>query len=79
VTERIRNTVVEIDFSVNGEHHELSVSIGGAAYTRAATFAELFRITDQQLYIAKNGGRNRIEMIGIPRVRSPTEMSSSLH
>jgi len=79
VAERIRKAVNDIDFKVNGEQYKLSVSIGGAACAHSATFANLFRLADEQLYIAKNGGRNRIEMICNSSQAALTAASASLH
>lgn len=59
VAERIRNTVFEMPFSPDGRSHRLSVSIGGASFDRSISFQDLFRLADQQLYAAKQSGRNR--------------------
>ncbi|MEQ1769738.1 MAG: GGDEF domain-containing protein [Devosia sp.] len=59
VAERIRNTVFEMSFTPGGTAHRLSVSVGGAAFDRSITFQDLFRLADQQLYAAKQAGRNR--------------------
>jgi len=59
VAERIRLAVSAIDFVPNGKPHPLSVSVGGAVYDRYLPFTELFRVADQQLYAAKQNGRNR--------------------
>jgi len=78
VAERIRKRINTLDFMVNGECRELSVSIGGAAFAGRMTFSDLFRIADERLYAAKNTGRDRIEMIWIPEqqfvVASPIGM-----
>ncbi len=58
VAERIRLAVAEIEFMPTGKRHTLSVSVGGAVYDRYLPFSELFRIADQQLYAAKQSGRN---------------------
>jgi diguanylate cyclase (GGDEF)-like protein len=58
--ERIRSSIAETDFQPAGGRALLSVSVGGAAFDKRLSFAELFRIADQQLYLAKNAGRNRV-------------------
>ena len=62
VAERIRRRIHALGFTADGVQHELSVSIGGAAFDRQTTFADLFRIADERLYVAKKAGRDRIEM-----------------
>jgi diguanylate cyclase len=65
VADRIRLAVSDIPFAPNGKSHALSVSVGGAVYDRYLPFAELFRIADQQLYAAKQNGRNCIAVSSI--------------
>ncbi|WP_375599606.1 GGDEF domain-containing protein [Devosia sp. Naph2] len=60
VAERIRLSVIVSCFAPDGKVHPLSVSIGGAAFVEATSFAELFRIADQRLYSAKQAGRNAV-------------------
>jgi len=63
--ERIRRSVNEAAFAPVGSQRTLSVSIGGAVFDQPATFSELFRIADQQLYGAKQTGRNRAGIINV--------------
>jgi diguanylate cyclase len=65
VAERIRETVNFAEFTPAGAPHHLSVSVGGAVFERQLPFAELFRLADQQLYVAKQAGRNRVEIAPI--------------
>ncbi|MHA6297104.1 GGDEF domain-containing protein [Devosia sp. CAU 1758] len=58
VADRIRLSVNTADFRPHGEIRQLSVSIGGAAFSETTSFAQLFRIADQRLYGAKHAGRN---------------------
>lgn len=60
VAERIRKTVSEVEFSADGERMPLSVSVGGAVFRGDVRYADLFHVADQQLYRAKQAGRNRI-------------------
>lgn len=66
VAERIRAKVEAVPFAPQGMPCTLSVSIGGATAGRRARFNELFRTADQQLYGAKDSGRNRIELVRMP-------------
>jgi diguanylate cyclase len=60
VAERIRDSVSHATFAPSGAPHQLSVSVGGAAFRRRLPFGDLFRLADQQLYAAKRAGRNRV-------------------
>jgi len=60
VAERIRHTVNTAKFTPAGSAHPLSVSVGGAVFDHELPFADLFRAADQQLYSAKQRGRNRV-------------------
>jgi len=65
VAERLRLAVHEARFAPDGKPHPLTVSVGGAVYDRHLPFTELFRLADQQLYAAKQNGRNRIAVASI--------------
>ncbi len=65
VAERLRLAVHEAEFLPQGRRHQLTVSVGGAAYDRYLPFAELFRLADQQLYAAKQNGRNCVAVTSI--------------
>jgi diguanylate cyclase (GGDEF)-like protein len=65
VAERIRKSVYETDFMPGDTRHRLSVSVGGAAFEKAIEFHDLFRFADQQLYAAKQAGRNRVSIAPI--------------
>jgi diguanylate cyclase len=62
VAERIRTAVASAAFEPNGKRADLSVSVGGAVFEQRLPFTELFRLADQQLYVAKNSGRNRVSV-----------------
>lgn len=65
VAERIRLAVSAAEFRPHGEQRQLSVSIGGAAFSQTTSFAQLFRIADQRLYGAKHAGRNTANVVEI--------------
>lgn len=79
VAERIRSMINTLDFTVNGECRELSVSIGGAAFVGRMTFSDLFRIADERLYAAKNTGRDRVEMTWVPEHQFAATFPSKMH
>lgn len=62
VAERVRLSINTAPFEPNGVPRPLSVSVGGAFYRRGLSFSEVFRIADQQLYAAKQSGRNRVSV-----------------
>lgn len=65
VAERIRLAVHRAEFAPDGKPHQLTVSVGGAVFDRHLPFTELFRIADQQLYAAKQNGRNCVSVSSI--------------
>jgi diguanylate cyclase (GGDEF)-like protein len=62
VAERIRQQIGQAPFSPQGERYRLSASIGGAVFDGAASFSEIYRLADQQLYAAKRSGRDRVDI-----------------
>lgn len=66
VAERMRRAVADTRFTPGGHMHALSISVGGAVFDAPSTFAELYRIADRFLYVAKEGGRNRVELSPLP-------------
>jgi diguanylate cyclase (GGDEF)-like protein len=70
VGERIRHAVNVIPFNPAGRPHRLSVSIGGAVFDRKLPLSDLLRIADQQLYVAKQNGRNRVSVSPIRHYES---------
>lgn len=65
VAERIRTAINQAEFrpeGLDGRPYHLSASIGVATFDSQATFSELYRVADQQLYSAKRAGRNRVEI-----------------
>ncbi|MBN9010905.1 MAG: GGDEF domain-containing protein, partial [Rhizobiales bacterium] len=66
VAERIRKTINEAEFDADGERTPLSVSVGGAIFRGDVSYADLFHVADQQLYRAKQAGRNRVVVARMP-------------
>lgn len=66
VAERIRLAVASARFRPGGVDCRLTVSVGGVAYAKAASFQHLYRIADQNLYAAKKDGRNRVRLASSP-------------
>lgn len=62
VAERIRQSIADAIFAPAGMPYRLSVSVGAAVFDRPLSFADLFRTADQQLYVAKRDGRNRVAL-----------------
>jgi diguanylate cyclase (GGDEF)-like protein len=61
VAERIRKTVAESDFPINGTSLKVTISLGVAFLEPGIrSLEDLIRIADERLYMAKNSGRNRV-------------------
>ncbi|WP_026671371.1 GGDEF domain-containing protein [Butyrivibrio sp. AD3002] len=58
--EDIRSQVEETSFREDGRDLKITVSIGAAAYRDGMTAEELVNLADERLYIAKEGGRNKV-------------------
>ncbi len=70
VGERLRHTVSVLRFIPGERPHRLSVSIGGAVFDRQLPLTDLLRVADQQLYVAKQNGRNRVSVSPIVHYES---------
>ncbi len=70
VGERIRHAVSVIPFMPQGKPHKLAVSVGGAVFDRRLPLSDLLRVADQQLYFAKQNGRNRVAISPIVHYES---------
>lgn len=62
IAENIRDAVADVAFIVSGARCALSVSIGGASFAGNSDFRALYRLADDQLYQAKNAGRDRVAL-----------------
>lgn len=61
LAERIRETVAATSFEMNGAHHGITVSIGGATRVEGIDDPEtLLKMADTALYAAKQDGRNKV-------------------
>jgi diguanylate cyclase len=70
IGERLRHAVSAVRFMPGDQPHRLSVSIGGAVFDRRLALSDLLRIADQQLYAAKQNGRNRVSISPIVHYES---------
>jgi two-component system cell cycle response regulator len=61
--ERVRSAVAATPISVDDHAHEVTVSVGYAAFpdSKVKTKDMLLKLADQAMYRAKNSGRNRID------------------
>jgi diguanylate cyclase (GGDEF)-like protein len=60
--ERLRSAIENLIFSYEGNSVSVTASIGVAEYQSGQTLNALINLADKQLYLAKNRGRNRVEM-----------------
>jgi diguanylate cyclase len=77
VAERVRRAVSEAEFLPDGVRWRLTVSVGAVVFTQPTNFSELFKIADERLYLAKEMGRNRVEIKHL--VPSHPEASLNIH
>jgi len=71
IAERVRLAVSNAEFAPQGTPHALSISVGGALFHQGLSFSDLFRVADQQLYAAKQNGRNRVSVSPVERLLAP--------
>lgn len=71
VAERVRQAVSDAKFAPHGTQHALTISVGGALFHQGLSFSDLFRVADQQLYAAKQNGRNRVSVSPVESLLTP--------
>ena len=60
--EQIRAGIAQHRFEIRGEPHVITASVGVASWGNGMqTSADLLRLADERLYLAKANGRNRVE------------------
>jgi two-component system, cell cycle response regulator len=59
--ESLRQTVADRAFEFDGKQISVTISVGVAELKDGETSADLYKRTDERLYAAKGGGRNRVE------------------
>ncbi|MDD5167494.1 MAG: GGDEF domain-containing protein, partial [Syntrophales bacterium] len=64
VAERVRTQIEKIPFPDIGSDFKITVSIGLSEYKMRENIDEVIARADKALYLAKNGGRNRVEISG---------------
>jgi diguanylate cyclase (GGDEF)-like protein len=61
IAQNVRKGIEEADFIVRRERVKMTVSVGVSCFPKdAATPAALLKIADSNLYMAKEGGRNKV-------------------
>ncbi|MGF6174147.1 GGDEF domain-containing protein [Ensifer sp. 4252] len=68
MAERIRLAVAERGQAIAPGADPVTVSVGVALFTFPAHYEDIFKIADDQLYLAKNTGRNRVCLIEYARL-----------
>lgn len=68
MAERIRLAVAEHGQAIAPDADPVTVSIGVALFTYPVQYEDIFKIADDQLYLAKNTGRNRVCLIEYSRL-----------
>lgn len=72
LADRLRKAVSDAPFipGRDVENRKLSVSIGCAVHLRSSAYEELFAVADEQLYIAKEFGRDRVRVATVDSTRA---------
>jgi len=60
ISDKILKSVESMDFDSLNKDISLTVSIGIACYTDGSSLKSMIKLADQNLYEAKNSGRNRV-------------------
>lgn len=68
MAERIRLAVAERGQAIAPGAEPVTVSVGVALFTYPAQYEDIFKIADDQLYLAKNTGRNRVCLVEYSRL-----------
>jgi diguanylate cyclase (GGDEF)-like protein len=76
LAERLRSAVEGAPVAIKDRNVPITISIGGAQLLPGEEISSLFRRADQQLYLAKKHGRNRV-MIDMADQPTPNNSSSS--
>lgn len=64
VAEKIRGRLADTPFYAGGQAVEVTASFGLAQYEAGVEVAQVLKAADEALFVAKNKGRNRIELAG---------------
>lgn len=60
LADKLRETIEQHNFIIDGESIKVTVSIGATKVKATETFDAVFKRTDKALYNAKNSGRNQV-------------------
>lgn len=78
LAERIRLAVADGADGIAPGAQPVTVSIGVALFTYPAHYEDVFKIADDQLYLAKNTGRNRVCLIEASRLTGEIRVKTNL-
>jgi diguanylate cyclase len=79
VAEGIRRRIREVDFLPGERSCQLSVSIGGVAFSGLTTYADMYRAADSHLYKAKSNGRDQVSFETASLRGPPTGDAATIH
>lgn len=76
VADRIRRNIGQLRVS---EEIDLSISVGGAVFASSLDADDLMRFANRSLDAARDGGKDKIEMIYVPTSGDPVLIAGSVH
>ena len=76
VADRIRGNVAQLRIC---EEIDLSISVGGAVFASNVDADDLMRYANQSLDVARDGGKDKIEMVYVPSTGEPVLIAGSVH
>lgn len=76
VADRIRGNVAQLRIC---DEIDLSISVGGAVFASNVDADDLMRYANQSLDVARDGGKDKIEMVYVPSTGEPVLIAGSVH
>jgi len=60
IGEKLRNAIQDFTFDAKNNQLDITISLGGALYNDGETIKDIIKRADQNMYLSKNSGRNKV-------------------